>query len=84
METKKRNKHFYILIGILSLLIIVLFFVSMCVGRYLIPISDVFKYFTFQNINSTSSKVIEYLRIPRTLIAILFSNFLEVYGGSAL
>lgn len=81
METKKRNKNFYILIGILSLLIIVLFFVSMCVGRYLIPISDVFKYFTFQNINSTSSKVIEYLRIPRTLIAILVGASLSVSGA---
>ena len=81
METKKRNKNFYILIGILSLLIIILFFVSMCVGRYLIPISDVFKYFTFQNINSTSSKVIEYLRIPRTLIAILVGASLSVSGA---
>ena len=61
-EYRKSKKTFIISVLILSALIVILFFVSMSVGRYRIPFSDVIKYFTGQAIPELSTRVIAYLR----------------------
>ncbi|MFA5222783.1 MAG: iron ABC transporter permease [Bacilli bacterium] len=83
MESRKKKSvnKFVISLIILSVLLVVLFFTSMCIGRYAVSIGDVFKFFTFQQIEDTSKRVIEYLRLPRTLIAILIGCSLAVSGA---
>lgn len=78
---KSNNKRFVITLIALSAVLILLFFASMCLGRYPVSIVDVFKFFTFQKINTTSERVIEYLRLPRTLIALLIGCSLAVSGA---
>lgn len=78
---KKSVNKFVISLIVLSVLLVVLFFTSMCIGRYAVSIGDVFKFFTFQQIEDTSKRVIEYLRLPRTLIAILIGCSLAVSGA---
>lgn len=78
-DKKDRNK-FIICICVLSASIVLLFFVSMCVGRYSISISDVAKFFTGQAIPDMASRVIVHLRIPRTLLSILVGCALAVSG----
>jgi len=80
MQTK-HNKRFVITIVVLSLVLVVLFFTSMCIGRYGVSPENVFKFFTFQAIDDTSQRVIEYLRLPRTLIALLIGSSLAVSGA---
>lgn len=80
-DNPANNKRFPTLIISLSVLLVLLFFISMCVGRYAIPVGDVAKFFTFQEINATSARVIEYLRVPRTLMAILIGASLSVSGA---
>ena len=45
MDIRYGNRGFWVTIALLSLSAVLLFFVSMCVGRYHIPIGDVFAYF---------------------------------------
>lgn len=80
MKTKS-NKKFVITLIVLSAILVILFFTSMCLGRYPVSIADVFKFFTFQTIDDTSERVIEYLRLPRTLIALLIGCSLAVSGA---
>ena len=80
-EYRKSKKTFVISVIILSVLIVILFFVSMSVGRYRIPFSDVIKYFTGQTIPELSTRVITYLRLPRTLLAALVGCALAVSGA---
>ena len=80
-EYRKSKKTFIISALILSALIVILFFVSMSVGRYRIPFSDVIKYFTGQAIPDLSTRVIAYLRLPRTLLAALVGCALAVSGA---
>ena len=63
-EYRKSKKTFIISVLILSALIVILFFVSMSVGRYRIPFPDVIKYFTGQTVPELSARVIAYLRLP--------------------
>lgn len=77
----KSSKRFVITLIALSAVLVVFFFVSMCLGRYQISIGDIFKFFTFQQIDDTSHRVIEYLRLPRTLIAVLIGCSLAVSGA---
>ena len=79
-EYRKSKKTFIISVLILSALIVILFFVSMSVGRYRIPFLDVIKYFTGQAIPELSTRVIAYLRLPRTLLAALVGCALAVSG----
>ena len=78
---KKENKRFVITLITLCVILVVLFFTSMCLGRYFIPLGDIFRYFTFQTIEDTPHRVIEYLRIPRTLVALLIGCSLSVSGA---
>lgn len=80
-HNKKSVNKFVISLIVLSVLLVALFFTSMCIGRYAVSIGDVFKFFTFQQIEDTSKRVIEYLRLPRTLIAILIGCSLAVSGA---
>lgn len=83
MQTKQKKpvNKFIISLIVLSVLLALLFFTSMCIGRYAVSIEDVFKYFTFQEIENTPKRVIEYLRLPRTLIAVLIGCSLAVSGA---
>ena len=78
---KNTNKKFNILLVVLSILLIISFFISMCVGRYSVKFVDVFKFFTGQDVNKTSYNVMLYLRLPRTLIAILVGIALTLSGA---
>lgn len=80
MQTKTK-RNFIITLIVLSTVLVVLFFTSMCLGRYPTSIVDVFKFFTFQNVEDTARRVIEYLRLPRTLIALLIGASLAVSGA---
>ena len=80
-EYHKSRKTFIISVLILSALIVILFFVSMSVGRYRIPFPDVIKYFTGQTVPELSARVIAYLRLPRTLLAALVGCALAVSGS---
>ena len=80
-EYHKSRKTFIISVLILSALIVILFFVSMSVGRYRIPFPDVIKYFTGQTVPELSARVIAYLRLPRTLLAALVGCALAVSGA---
>lgn len=80
-EYRKSKKTFIISVLILSALIVILFFVSMSVGRYRIPFPDVIKYFTGQTVPELSARVITYLRLPRTLLAALVGCALAVSGA---
>ena len=81
MQTKKNNKRFVITLIVLATILVILFFTSMCLGRYPVSFGDVFKFFTFQQIEDTPHRVIEYLRLPRTLIALLIGCSLAVSGA---
>ena len=74
------NKKTMLCIASLCVGAVIIFFVSMCVGRYAVPLSDVWKFFSGQNISELSKRVIVYLRIPRTLIALLIGAALSVSG----
>lgn len=65
----------------LVVILIMLFFVSMCIGRYHIDVSDVFAYFSGRSIPEISERVIRYLRIPRTLVALLIGGALALSGA---
>ena len=80
-EYRKSKKTFVTSVIILSVLIVILFFVSMSVGRYRIPFADVIKYFTGQTVPELSARVIAYLRLPRTLLAALVGCALAVSGA---
>ncbi len=81
MDVRYGGRGFWLTIAILTVLAALLFFVSMCVGRYSVPVGDVFAYFTGSSIPDTSSRVIEYLRIPRTLMAALVGAALAISGA---
>lgn len=80
-KAKKPVNKFVISLIVLSVVLVLLFFTSMCIGRYAISLENVFKFFTFQTIDETSSRVIEYLRLPRTLAALLIGCSLAVSGA---
>ncbi|MBR2377107.1 MAG: iron ABC transporter permease [Clostridia bacterium] len=80
-DYKKIKTRFITSIIILSVLTVVLFFVSMCVGRFEIPFEDVVKYFTGQTLPEISERVITYLRLPRTLLAVLVGCALATSGA---
>ena len=56
-NNKKENQKFNILLVVLSVLLVIMFFTSMCVGRYGVSFVDVFKFFTGQQIDQTSYNV---------------------------
>lgn len=80
-EYRKSKKTFIISVVILFALIVILFFISMSVGRYRIPFSDVVKYFTGQEVAAMPARVIAYLRLPRTLLSALVGCALAVSGA---
>ena len=80
-NNKKENQKFNILLVVLSILLVIMFFTSMCVGRYGVSFVDVFKFFTGQQIDQTSYNVMLYLRLPRTLIAVLVGIALTLSGA---
>ena len=80
-NNKKGNQKFNILLVVLSVLLVIMFFTSMCVGRYGVSFVDVFKFFTGQQIDQTSYNVMLYLRLPRTLIAVLVGIALTLSGA---
>ena len=80
----KNNKRLIITIALLSVFLIVLFLVSMCVGRYRISIQDTFKVLFGQETSDMAYRVIIYLRLPRTIIAVLVGVALSVSGANAM
>ena len=77
---KEKKKHIVTIVVLVALLVF-LFFLSMCVGRYEISIGDVFRFFTGQTIDDISHNVILKLRIPRTLVAVLIGCALSLSGA---
>ncbi len=81
LNNKKEIIKFPIIIVGLSILLITLFFVSMFVGRYSISGREVVGFFFGKDISDISYRVIKYLRVPRTLIALLVGIALSVSGA---
>lgn len=77
---KNRRRMIFLDVG-LCVLLVILFFVSMCVGRYAVSLSDIWRFFTGRHIPDISKRIIVYLRIPRTLIALLIGAALSVSGA---
>ena len=61
--------------------VLILFFVSMCMGRYIISLGEIARFFTGQSVSDLSRKVIVNLRIPRTLAAMLIGVALSLSGA---
>ena len=80
-NNKNENQKFNTLLVVLSVLLVIMFFTSMCVGRYSVSFVDVFKFFTGQQIDQTAYNVMLYLRLPRTLIAVLVGIALTLSGA---
>jgi iron complex transport system permease protein len=76
----KENRRFLIITVGLVFLLLLTFFFSMFIGRYHIAVKDVFLYFLGQQIDDVSGDVITYLRIPRTLVAIMVGCSLSISG----
>ena len=75
-----KRKFNIVLISLIISLFIVLF-VSMCVGRYNVSFVEAFKFFTGQQIDQTAYNVMLYLRLPRTLVAVLVGAALSLSGA---
>lgn len=80
-DYKANKKAFIITVSVLAVATVLLFFISMCVGRYHVSLADVARFFTGQKIPSVSERVIVYLRLPRTLLSMLVGCALAVSGG---
>ena len=77
---KKEKRKFIIIIALLIICLIIAFILSMSVGRYSISLNSVFKYFFGQKIDDMSFKVLNNLRLPRTLIAMCVGYALALSG----
>lgn len=82
-KTKKtiKDKKYLLCIIILCFLVFLMFVISMCIGRYSISIDDVFRFLTLQKIDDVPFRVLQYLRLPRTLVSILIGSSLAVSGA---
>lgn len=76
---KEKQRFIAILISLICVLLLA-FILSMCIGRYKISISDTFRYLFGQQIEDISFKVLNNLRLPRTLVAICVGASLALSG----
>ena len=82
------NKHFKLIIVLLSIILIFSMIILMSVGRYHIAIADIFKYFgTFLGFNSNAidsnvSIVLLNIRLPRILLAVMVGSSLSLAGST--
>lgn len=76
---KEKQRFVAILISLICVLLLA-FILSMCIGRYKISISDTFRYLFGQQIEDISFKVLNNLRLPRTLVAICVGASLALSG----
>ncbi len=77
---QKNKKSITIWAVALSALLVILFLISMCVGRYSVSIKEIWQIFTGQSVSDVSYRVIMNLRLPRTLMAMLIGAALSVAG----
>ena len=77
-KSARRNKCVML---VLSALIVVAFAVAMLCGRYKIPVTDILKILTFQDVDPSSYNVVIYLRVPRTCAAMLVGAALALAGA---
>lgn len=76
----KNKRTIYIFVGF-AIVLVILFFVALMVGKYTIGFSDFFKaLFTSDDNFATDRSVIINLRLPRSLMAILVGAGLSVSG----
>ncbi|MBR2463778.1 MAG: iron ABC transporter permease [Spirochaetaceae bacterium] len=75
-----KNKKAIFITAFLFFALIFIFFLSLCCGRYEIPLKDIFNFVLNQNINPMSERIILYLRIPRTLLSTLIGIALALSG----
>lgn len=76
---KEKQRFIALLISLICVLLLA-FILSMCIGRYEISISDTFRYLFGQQIEDISFKVLNNLRLPRTLVAICVGASLALSG----
>lgn len=77
---KKEKRKFIVILIVLAACLLISFILSMCIGRYSISIGDTFKYLFGQKIDDVSFKVLNNLRLPRTLVAICVGCALALSG----
>ena len=80
MQTNEKRKEIGIICG-LGIGLLVLFLLSMSVGRYGVPLNEVFRFLTGQEIPDLSYRVLRFLRLPRTLLSILIGAALATSGA---
>lgn len=80
-DEKAQGRGLTLLLCGLGVLLVLLFGVSMCVGRYAVAPRDVARFFLGLEIPDTAERVILHLRIPRTLLAVLIGAALPVSGA---
>ena len=78
IKTNRKNKWTLL---VLSVALLFVFALALMCGRYKIPISDIINVLTGQEANLSSYNVLIYLRIPRTLAAILVGASLALSGA---
>lgn len=76
---EQRKFRIAVIGGICS--VVILFFVSMCMGRYSVSFGEIARFFTGQSVSDLSRKAIVNLRVPRTLVAMLIGVALSLSGA---
>lgn len=77
---KKEKRRFLVLLISLIVLLILTLFISLCVGRYSVKLSEVIGFLFNKSINQTSYNVLKNLRIPRILVAMCVGCALSLSG----
>lgn len=77
---KKEKRKFIIILVSLIVTLLISFILSMSIGRYSVSLGDTFRYLFGQHIEDVSFKVLNNLRLPRTLVAICVGCALAVSG----
>ncbi len=77
---KKEKRSFLILLIALIVFLILTLFISLCVGRYSVKLSEVIGFLFGKSINQTSYNVLKNLRIPRILVAMCVGCALSLSG----
>lgn len=76
---KEKRKYIILLIS-LSIILVISIFISLCIGRYSIKLSEIISFLLNKSINQTSYNVIKKLRIPRILVSICVGCSLSLSG----
>ncbi|MDR7855569.1 iron ABC transporter permease [Tissierella sp.] len=81
VDTREINRKYLPHYSIAIVLLCVAFLISIGVGRYLIPIKDIFKIFLGGEVDDTARMVFFNLRLPRTIMLLIAGMGLSIAGS---